>query len=107
MPCMYGIYLAAETDMKDMTPVPRHRQKPISFRSDKAAAILARLTRDGRSQAQVIEEALEKAAVDQPRLSPEEFIAQIDAIVRPLHGLPGKSFKEIDDEMWDENGLPV
>ena len=98
--------------MNDMTPLPRpplprHRQKPITIRSDKAAALLARLARNGRSQAQVIEEALEKAAEETPRLSREEFIAKIDAIVRPLHGQPGKSFKEIDDEMWDENGLPI
>lgn len=93
--------------MSDMKPLPRHRQTPISFRSDIAARLLAQLTRDGRSQAQVIEEALTKAAEGTPRLSPEEFIAQIDAIVRPLHGSPGKTFKEIDDEMWDENGLPV
>ena len=93
--------------MNDMKPLPRHRQTPISFRSDLAARLLAQLTRGGRSQAQVIEEALAKAAEGAPQLSPEEFIARIDAIVRPLQGLPGKTFKEIDDEMWDENGLPV
>jgi hypothetical protein len=42
-----------------------------------------------------------------PRLTPEELIARIDAIVRPLHGLARKTFKEIDDEMWDEDGLPI
>ncbi len=97
--------------MNDMTPLPgnrpRHRQKPISFRSDEAARLLAELTRSGRSQAQVIEEALKKAASEAPRMSREEFIAEIDAIVRPLQGLPGKTFKEIDDEMRDENGLPI
>ena len=94
--------------MNDMTPLPRHRQAPISFRSDLAARLLAQLTRDGRSQAQVIEEALAKAAHEaKSPLTVEERIARIDAIVRPAHGLPGKSFKEIDDEMWDENGLPI
>lgn len=93
--------------MNDLSATPRHRQKPIAIRSDKAARLLARLTRDGRSQAQVIEEALEKAAADAPRLTREEFIARVSEIVRPLEGLPGKSFKEIDDEMWDEYGLPV
>lgn len=92
--------------MTEMTPVPRHRQRPIAIRSDKAARLLAALTRDGRSQAQVIEDALEKAAADAPKLTKEEFIAQIDSIVRPLHGRPGKSFKELDDELWDEHGLP-
>ncbi len=93
--------------MNDMTPLPRHRQAPISFRSDLAARLLAQLTRDGRSQAQVIEEALAKVADRTPLLTVEERIARIDAIVRPGHGLPGKTFKEIDDEMWDENGLPI
>jgi hypothetical protein len=41
--------------MNDMTAIPRHRQKPISIRSDVAAGLLAQLTRDGRSQAQGIE----------------------------------------------------
>lgn len=92
--------------MNDMTPIPRHRQKPISFRSDVAAGLLAQLTRDGRSQAQVIEEALAKAAAEAPQLTVEERNARIDAIVRPWHGLPGKTYREIRDEMYDENGLP-
>ncbi len=92
--------------MNDMTPLPRHRQKPISFRSDLAARLLAQLTRDGRSQAQVIEEALARAAENDPRLSRKEFIARIDAIVRPGHGRPGLSREEIEAEMYDENGLP-
>jgi antitoxin VapB len=92
--------------MNDMSHVPRHRQTPISIRSDKAAALLARLTQDGRSQAQVIEEALEKVASETRQRTIEERIAAIDAIVRPNHGRPGKSFKELDDELWDENGLP-
>jgi hypothetical protein len=92
--------------MNDMSPTPRHRQRPISFRSDRAAALLARLTWDGRSQAQVIEEALEKAVKDTPPMSSEEFVARVNAIVMPLHGLPGKSRQEIEAELYDENGLP-
>ena len=93
--------------MNDMTPVPRSRQTPISFRSDKAAALLAKLTRDGRSQAQVIEEALEQVAHAVPLLSPEEFVAQVKDIVRPAHKLPGKTYHEIREEMYDEYGLPI
>lgn len=92
--------------MNDMTPVPRHRQKPISFRSDEAARLLAQLTRDGRSQAQVIEDALKRAVAEKPGLSKEEFIARIDAIVRPLHELSGKTYRELREEYYDENGLP-
>lgn len=93
--------------MNDMTPVPRSRQTPISFRSDRAAELLRHLTRDGRSQAQVIEDALVEAVESAPKLTPEEFIAQIDAIVRPNHGRPGKTYHEIRAEMYDENGLPI
>ena len=89
-----------------MSAVPRHRQTPVSFRSDKAAALLARLTRNGRSQAQVVEEALEKAAAEARPRSLEERIAEIDAIVRPGHGAPGRTREEIEAEMYDENGLP-
>jgi hypothetical protein len=93
--------------MNDMTPVPRHRQAPITIRSDVAAQLLRQLTRDGRSQAQVIEDALKKAAGEVPRCSPEELIAEITRIVTPAHGLPGKSYHEIRREMYDENGLPI
>jgi hypothetical protein len=94
--------------MNDMAPVPRSRQTPISFRSDKAAELLAKLTRDGRSQAQVIEEALASAAAEiVPPRTVEERNARIDAIVRPVHGRSKLTFKEIDDAMWDDNGLPI
>ena len=92
--------------MNDMSPLPRHKQKPITIRSDKAAQLLERLTRDGRSQAQVIEEALAKAASEQPRMSAEEFNARIDAIIRPLQGLPKATWQEMRQEYYDDNGLP-
>ncbi len=93
--------------MIDMTPIPRHRQRPITIRSDKAADLLARLTRDGRSQAQVIEDALEKAVKEQPRISYDEFSARLDAIIEAGRGLPKTSWKEMRAEYYDENGLPI
>ena len=93
--------------MNELARIPRHRQAAITIRSNEAARLLAQLTRDGRSQAQVIEDALKKEAEAAPRLTAEELMAEIDAIVRPLHGLSGKTFKELDDEMWDEYGLPI
>jgi hypothetical protein len=93
--------------MNDMTAIPRHRQTAISFRSNRAAQLLAELTRDGKSQAQVVEEALEKAVAGiKTPLTLEEKIARIDAIVVPLHGRNYRSQKEIDDEMYDEFGSP-
>lgn len=92
--------------MNDMTPLPRHRQAPISFRSDIAARLLSQLTRDGRSQAQVIEEALEQAMAARPRLTIEERNARIDAIVRRGHALTGPTRQEVEAEMYDEFGAP-
>lgn len=89
-----------------MTHVPRHRQTPVSIRSDKAHALLTRLTQDGRSQAQVIEEALARAVEEAPQSSRADLIARIDAIVTPNHGRPGASYRELRDAMYDENGLP-
>ena len=88
-----------------MPVVPRHRQSPVSIRSDKAAALLARLTRNGRSQAQVIEEALAKAVMDAPPLTPEAFEALIEAAVKPARGYRGPSRRAIEAEIYDENGL--
>jgi len=45
-----------------MQNVARRRQPPITIRSARATALLARLTANGRSQAEVIEEALERLA---------------------------------------------
>jgi hypothetical protein len=92
--------------MNDMTAIPRHRQKPISIRSDVAAGLLAQLTRDGRSQAQVIEDALARELSNSRPLTVEEKNARIDAIVVPGHGLPGRSREEIEAEIYDEFGLP-
>lgn len=89
-----------------MTPAPRHRQKPIAIRSDKAARLLEELTRDGRSQAQVIEDALEEAATARRPQSSEEWKARIDAIVRPAHG-SGLTYRELRKDYYDENGLPI
>ena len=86
---------------------PRHRQAPVSIRSDRAAELLARLTQSGRSQAQVIEEALEEAARAERPMSSEEFLSRIDAIVRPGIGLPRRTREEIEAEMYDENGIPI
>lgn len=94
--------------MNDMTPVPRHRQAAVTIRSDKALAALKRLARNGRSQVQIIEDALAKAEADAAPMTIEERIAEIDKILRPAHALAnGTTFKEIDDTMWDEYGLPI
>ena len=89
-----------------MSSNPRHRQTAISFRSDKAAALLAQLTRGGRSQARVIEDALAKVVADAPALSAAEFEALVEAAVEPARGYVGRSRAEIEAEIYDDDGLP-
>ncbi|QXQ06365.1 hypothetical protein KX816_19795 [Sphingosinicellaceae bacterium] len=85
----------------------RRAQKPITIRSDRAAARLAVLTRGGRSQAEVIEQALD--LVPEPTPHTDELaarIARIDAITAQtsLYRLP--TLAEFDAGEYDEDGLP-
>ncbi len=52
-----------------MSELPRRRQPPITIRSARAADLLRRLTTSGRSQVEVIEEALEQLASQRKTLS--------------------------------------
>ena len=52
-----------------MTQAARRRQPPITIRSTRATALLRRLATGGRSQADIIEEALERMASQRKTLS--------------------------------------
>ena len=52
-----------------MSQVARRRQPPITIRSARATALLRRLASGGRSQVDVIEEALERMASQRKTLS--------------------------------------
>lgn len=52
-----------------MTQTARRRQPPITIRSTRATALLRRLATGGRSQADVIEEALERMASQRKTLA--------------------------------------
>ena len=52
-----------------MTQAARRRQPPITIRSARATALLRRLATDGRSQVDIIEEALERMALQRKTLS--------------------------------------
>ena len=52
-----------------MTQAARRQQPPITIRSARAAALLRRLTASGRSQADIIEEALERMAAQRKTLA--------------------------------------
>ena len=52
-----------------MSQAARRHQPPITIRSTRAAALLRRLATGGRSQADIIEEALERMASQRKTLS--------------------------------------
>ncbi len=52
-----------------MTQAARRRQPPITIRSARATALLRRLASSGRSQAEIIEEALERMAAQRQTLA--------------------------------------
>jgi hypothetical protein len=60
-----------KTDSKEfnMTQAARRRQPPITIRSTRAVALLRRLATGGRSQVDIIEEALERMASQRKTLS--------------------------------------
>jgi broad specificity phosphatase PhoE len=85
----------------------RRAQQPITIRSDRAAARLKLLTRDGRSQAQVIEEALEALPVPDVAVERSDRLARLNAIVAELRkrtDIP--SMAEFDAREYDERGNP-
>ena len=96
---------------------PRRAQKPITIRSDRAADRLALLTRDGRNQARVIEDALDRMPLPEPaperepyrpNLTPE-YQAQVDRIMALVKDIePGSvmTMAGFDALEYDENGLP-
>jgi hypothetical protein len=86
---------------------PRRKQTPITIRSDRAAARLKLLTSGGRSQAEVIEEALERLPApevpsDEARI--ERRLAEINALIAAIPPGSIMSMKEFDALEYDENG---
>lgn len=89
-----------------MAATARRKQTAITIRSARAAERLALLTRDGRSQARVIEEALEQMPLPPPQVDRDVLRADIAALVARGRNLAGKSLKAVEAEMYDENGMP-
>ena len=88
---------------------PRQNQATITIRSDRAKARLKLLTRDGRSQTTVIEEALDSAPVPPPRQTPKDIAerrARIEAILDRVDRSTIPTMKEFDRLEYDEFGNP-
>lgn len=84
---------------------PRRKQRAITIRSDHALKRLELLARDGRSQVEIIEEALDRMPLPLER-DREAFLADIRAIQARVPKGAFPSMAEIDAELWDEDGLP-
>ena len=91
-------------------PMIRRAQQPITIRSDRAAARLKLLTRGGRSQAQVIEEALDAVPVADTALDETAeraaTRARLNAIIDRLSQRKIPSMAEIDAREYNEHGNP-
>jgi hypothetical protein len=88
--------------------VPRRRQPALTIRSARAIELL-KSVRDGRSQAQIIEDALEReVTLGKPIASNEERISAIRAIQAEVVGEPLRydSMADFDAKEYDERGLP-
>jgi hypothetical protein len=85
------------------SPTPRRQQRGVTIRSDHALARLALLTRDGRSQVEVIEDALDRMPLPVNR-DRDAIRAEIDAILATVPKRKYPSMAELDAENFDEEG---
>ena len=86
-----------------MPTVPRRQQRRIAFASDRAFSRLQLLTRGGRSQADIIEEALERM----PLPAAHDRDGVIEDIRALLAGLPKRAYptmQELDAVEYDGDG---
>lgn len=87
-----------------MATVGCRQQQTITVRSDRAAARLALLTRAGRSQVDVIEEALERMPLP-PQGDVEGCRARIDAILQSVPARAYPTMAEVDAGSYHDHGL--
>lgn len=85
---------------------PRRKQPSITVRSARAVERLKLLTRDGRSQARVIEEALDRMPLPREADDLETRKAQLMELIAriPPNSIP--TMKEFDAMEYDEHGDP-
>ena len=85
---------------------PHRQPRAITVRTDHAFACLALLTGDGRSQAAVIEEALDRMPLPSVRLDLANFRREVATILAGIDASQVQSIAEFDASHYDENGLP-
>lgn len=82
----------------------RRQQRAITIRSDHALARLALLTRGGRSQVQVIEEALDRMPLPRQEADKAGRRARIAAILATVPKRKYPSMAELDALEYDDEG---
>ena len=82
----------------------RRAQQPISIRSNRAAARLAVLTRDGRSQAAVIEDALDRMPTPQGDEELARRMAEFERLLDRTAARNIPSMAEFDAAEYDDDG---
>lgn len=86
-----------------MATVPRRQQRRIAFASDRAFRRLQLLTRGGRSQVDVIEEALERMPL--PAIDDRaQAIEEIRALLATLPERAYPTMQELDAAEYDDDG---
>jgi hypothetical protein len=83
---------------------PRRQQPSITIRSERAVRRLKQLTRGGRSQAAIIEEALDRMPDPAPEPDKERRMAEIMALIEAIPKGSIMSMKEFDAIEYDEHG---
>lgn len=84
---------------------PRREQPAITIRSARAFERLKVLTRDGRSQAQVIEEALDRMPAPPPADSNIDMrLAELNRLIARIPKGSIVDMKTFDAAEYDENG---
>lgn len=87
-----------------MSSRTRRQQRAITIRSDHALARLALLTRGGRSQVQVIEEALDRMPLPHQEADRAGRRARIAAILATVPKRNYPTMAELDAEQYDDEG---
>ena len=88
---------------------PRRQQPSITIRSERAVRRLKQLTRGGRSQAAIIEEALDRMPEPAPDADPERRAARMAELQEIIARIPKEdmwTMKEFDAIEYDEFGDP-
>src|SRR3546814_19063115 len=80
---------------------PRRKQRAITIRSDHALKRLELLTRDGRSQFEIIEEALDRMPLPKEKYR-DAFIAEIRSLQARVPKRTYPTMAEIYADLWDE-----